>query len=186
MNFLSFAMPTPCSTVKNHQICQQFGKKMKKYLQFHLPLKTHFSMALPKPLIQGFRYPRSVTRYNTNIIILYTQLEKLPSCYNTILLLTLEHMYLYYMKVFRVALVIYDRTLLRKAFLIAKQQREKKKKKNTSTITTTYVLHLTPPPHTHQKSKQNVDCTKMKRSFLIVQNLEWTHLKNNWFDYPIL
>ena len=75
------------------------------------------------------------------------------------------------MKVFRVALVIYDRTLLRKAFLIAKNivEREKKEEKKYFYYYY-YVLHLTPPyrTHTHQKSKQNVDCTKVKRSFLIV------------------
>ena len=73
------------------------------------------------------------------------------------------------MKVFRVALVIYDRTLLRKAFLIAKNivEREKKRKKNTSTTTMYYISHHR-TAHTHQKSKQNVDCTKVKRSFLIV------------------
>ena len=52
------------------------------------------------------------------------------------------------MKVFRVALVIYDRTLLRKAFLIAKNivEREKKEKKYFYYY---YVLHLTPPYRTH-------------------------------------
>ena len=56
------------------------------------------------------------------------------------------------MKVFRVALVIYDRTLLRKAFLIAKNivEREKKEeKKNTSTTTTMYYISHHRTAHTH-------------------------------------
>lgn len=54
------------------------------------------------------------------------------------------------MKVFRVALVIYDRTLLRKAFLIAKNivEREKKEEKKYFYYYY-YVLHLTPPYRTH-------------------------------------
>ena len=54
------------------------------------------------------------------------------------------------MKVFRVALVIYDRTLLRKAFLIAKNivEREKKEEKKYFYYYY-YVLHLTTPYRTH-------------------------------------
>ena len=53
------------------------------------------------------------------------------------------------MKVFRVALVIYDRTLLRKAFLIAKNIVEREKKeKNTSTTTMYYISHHR-TAHTH-------------------------------------
>ena len=74
------------------------------------------------------------------------------------------------MKVFRVALVIYDRTLLRKAFLIAKNivEREKKEKKILLLLLCITSHTTVPHTHTHQKSKQNVDCTKVKRSFLIV------------------
>ena len=54
------------------------------------------------------------------------------------------------MKVFRVALVIYDRTLLRKAFLIAKNivEREKKRKKILLLLLCIITSHTT-VPHTH-------------------------------------
>jgi len=39
----SFFLPNFCETLKNHQLCQKFGKKLRKP-NFNLPfLKTHFS-----------------------------------------------------------------------------------------------------------------------------------------------
>ena len=55
------------------------------------------------------------------------------------------------MKVFRVALVIYDRTLLRKAFLIAKNivEREKKEEKKILLLLLLCITSHTTVPHTH-------------------------------------
>jgi len=53
------------------------------------------------------------------------------------------------MKVFRVALVIYDRTLLRKAFLIAKNIVEREKKRKKILLLLLCITSHTTVPHTH-------------------------------------
>jgi len=77
------------------------------------------------------------------------------------------------MKVFRVALVIYDRTLLRKAFLIAKNivEREKKKEKKILLLLLCITSHTT-VPHTHT-SEILTKCRLYKSETFFFDSLEF-------------
>ena len=76
------------------------------------------------------------------------------------------------MKVFRVALVIYDRTLLRKAFLIAKNIVEREKKRKKILLLLLCITSHTTVPHTHT-SKILTKCRLYKSETFFFDSLEF-------------